>query len=125
MPEIVYRGDTEGERRESAIFHTRMVDMVNRLQKTQFPLADGDLQMFAYLEGFLIEIPEEYYQQAQQAQDLPAEEYYHTPQPAPVPPPAGPQEPPMPAIMAPAPPPAPAAAPPAAKPQRGRLRQVD
>jgi hypothetical protein len=102
LPEgIFYRGDNEDERRESAVMHTRMLDMINRLQTVGYPITDGDKEMFAYLEGFLIEIPDGYNQPAPTFASTPGPQGVSQPlptdQPQTIPlPPQSPTNPPLP-----------------------------
>lgn len=55
MPEIVYSGNTEEERRESAINHIRLSDFIDRAVQAGFPATRGDQSMLAYFERFVIE----------------------------------------------------------------------
>jgi hypothetical protein len=58
MPDLVYRGDNEEERRDSAVMHSRLLDHIDRLSRTGFPLTKGDNDMFQFMEEMLIEFPE-------------------------------------------------------------------
>lgn len=109
MSELIYRGDVEEDRRDAAVMHARLLDHIDRLQRVGFPVTNGDLELFRFIEEMLIEFPEGIVPPVQS-----------------IPPQGTGQVPPIGNIPQPQPGPAqPSSSIPAEKPIRGRIRPVN
>lgn len=57
MEAIQYRGLTEEDRLEAAIFHDRIRNMIERMQRAGFPLTNGDVEALSFCIDVLVSAP--------------------------------------------------------------------
>jgi hypothetical protein len=57
MDTLQYRGRTEDERLEAAIYYDRIKNMIERMQRTGFPLTTGDVEALQFCIDVLIVAP--------------------------------------------------------------------
>jgi len=57
MEAIQYRGLTEEDRLEAAIFHDRIRNMIERMQRAGFPLTNGDVEALSFCIDVLVFAP--------------------------------------------------------------------
>jgi len=59
METLQYRGRTEAERLEAAIYYDRINGMIERMQRTGFPLTSGDIEALKFCVDVLVIVPQE------------------------------------------------------------------
>lgn len=67
MEALQYRGRTEDDRLEAAIFYDRIRNMIERMQRTGFPLTTGDIEALNFCVDVLVVTPAAVQEPATQA----------------------------------------------------------
>lgn len=74
MDTLQYRGKTEEDRREAAIYYDRIRGMIERMQRTGFPLTSGDIEALNFCIDVLIVSPPPQGTPTAQSQEQPESE---------------------------------------------------
>ncbi len=83
MEALQYRGRTEDDRLEAAIFYDRIRNMIERMQRTGFPLTNGDIEALNFCVDVLVVAPAAVQEPVAQAPRAPGPAPELEPDPAP------------------------------------------